>query len=229
MNAEPRTIAVGDVHGCCKALDALLAALSPGAEDVLVILGDAIDRGPCSRQVIERLLDLREHCQLIPILGNHEQMLLDAIDGQAPLQTWLMHGGAETFDSYDVATLRQLPDEHVDFLRSWGDYYELPSHFFAHANYLPKLPLEDQPWETLRWESLKFRTPAMHCSGKTAVVGHTSNKQGEIVNLGHLVCVDTYCHGGKWLTALEPTTGQLWQANESGDVSESQLAPPVRG
>ena len=164
----------------------------------------------------------------MPILGNHEQMLLDAVDGQIPLQDWLMYGGAETLDSYGKgAPLSVLPAEHVEFFRTWGDYYETPSHFFAHGNYLADTVLRDQPWEWLRWESLRNLLPRKHCSGKTAVLGHTSNKQGEILNLGYLVCLDTYCYGGYWLTALEPDTNRVWQANQRGELRESEL-PPLR-
>jgi serine/threonine protein phosphatase 1 len=62
------------------------------------------------------------------------------------------------------------------------------------------------------------KTPGPHESGKTVIVGHTSQKSGEILDLGHLVCIDTYCHGGSWLTALEVTTGQVWQANRNGEL-----------
>ena len=224
---DPRTIAIGDIHGCSIALETLVPALELQTDDVLVTLGDVIDRGPDSRHVLVQLLALREKCQFVPLLGNHEQMLLDAVDRKIPLQSWLMHGGAETLDSYgDNAVLNDLDAAHVEFLRTWGDYYETPSHFFVHGNYLPRKPLSKQPWHWLRWESLRAMMPAPHCSGKTAVLGHTSHKQGEIVNAGYMVCIDTYCHGGYWLTALEPDSRRVWQANQRGELRESELPPP---
>jgi len=229
LMSDARTIAIGDIHGCRIALDTLLASLDLGLDDTAVILGDVIDRGPESRGVLERLLALRDSCRLVPILGNHEQMLLDAVDARVPLQDWLIHGGAETLDSYGAdAALGAVPKSHVDFLRSWGDYYETESHFFVHGNYLSGEVLARQPWQSLRWESLRTRTPATHCSGKTAVMGHTSDKSGKILDLGHLVCIDTYCHGGYWLTALEPSTRKIWQANESGELCESTLPLPKK-
>lgn len=222
-----RTIAIGDIHGCCTALETLLAALDLSAGDTVVMLGDAIDRGPNSQGVLDSLLALRETCQLVPILGNHEQMLLEAIDGQIPLQDWLMHGGAETLDSYGKdAALGAVPQQHIEFLRTWVDYYETPLHFFVHGNYLPRKHLSKQPWDRLRWASLREITPAAHRSGKTAILGHTSDKQGEIQNLGHLICIDTYCYGGHWLTALDPNSKQVWQSNERGELRESVLPPP---
>ena len=153
---QARTIAIGDIHGCRVALDTLLGALELRAEDTAVVLGDAIDRGPDSRGVITRLLALRDACHLVPILGNHEQMLIDVVDGRIPRQDWLIFGGAETLDSYGKnSPPSAIPEKHVAFLRSWGDCYETPSHFFAHGNYLPREKLNRQPWQWLRWESLR--------------------------------------------------------------------------
>lgn len=223
-----RTIAIGDIHGCGTALRTLLELLELTADDTLVTLGDVIDRGPDSCDVIEQLLAIGERCHLVPILGNHEQMLLDAIQGRIGLQDWLVHGGAETLDSYGPgAALMQMPIPHIDFVGSWGDYHETASHFFAHGNYLPKKKLPKQPWEEMRWQSLRQYLPDAHVSGKTAVVGHTANKRGEVVNFGHLVCIDTYCHGGGWLTALEPDTSTLWQTNEDGESQQLELPKPV--
>ena len=73
-----RTIAIGDIHGCSAALDALLDAIRPRPEDAIVTLGDYINRGPDSRGVLDRLIKLSNQCRLIPLLGNHEQMLFEA-------------------------------------------------------------------------------------------------------------------------------------------------------
>lgn len=222
--AAGRTIAIGDIHGCATALRTLLAALELTPKDTLVMLGDAIDRGPDSCSVLEQLIAVGERCEFVPILGNHEQMLLDAIDGKMPLSDWLIHGGAETLDSYgEGAALAEVPGKHVEFLCRWVDFHETDEHFFAHGNYLPKKKLRKQPWEEMRWRSLKTFLPGPHTSGKTAVLGHTANKQGEIVNHGHLVCIDTYCHGGGWLTALAVESGTVWQANEQGKMQQSTL------
>ncbi|RIK83435.1 MAG: serine/threonine protein phosphatase [Planctomycetota bacterium] len=226
--AAPRTIALGDIHGCNVALATMVEGLRLQPDDALVVLGDVIDRGPDSRDVIRQLLALRGRCQLFCIQGNHEQMLLDALEGRMAVQEWLIHGGAETLDSYGKgAGMLALEAEHVDFLRTWGDVYETDTHFFVHGNYLATRPFGRQPWRDLRWQSLKWHTPEPHISGKTAVLGHTSNKQGKILNLGHLICLDTYCHGGYWLTALDATTGRVWQANQQGEFRNGEL-PPIQ-
>jgi len=228
VSQSRRIIAIGDIHGCAFALSSLIEGLRLTGDEVVVMLGDAIDRGSDSRGCIEQLLALRERTELVCILGNHEQMLLDTLDGNSPAQEWLIHGGAETLDSYQPGcNPRAVDPAHVEFIRGWQDVYQTDSHFFAHGNYIARKPLEKQPWDDLRWESLRWRTPGPHRSGKTAVLGHTSNKQGEIVNLGHLVCIDTYCCGGYWLTALDATTGRIWQSTEQGEFRTGEL-PPVR-
>lgn len=220
-----RTIAIGDIHGCAAALDAVLAAMEPGPDDRLIVLGDYVDRGPDTSAVIDRLLQLEQQTQLEVLLGNHEEMLLAACEDDHELRAWLSFGGAETLASYGVDHPRGLPRAHLDWMRGNGDFAEAAEHFFVHANYQHDLPLPDQPWNMLRWESLWQRIPQPHCSGKIAIVGHTAQREGEIWNLGHLQCIDTYCHGGGWLTALEVTTGQIWQADRDGGL---RLATRVR-
>jgi serine/threonine protein phosphatase 1 len=96
----PRTIAVGDIHGCFLALDAVLEAIKPRPEDTIVTLGDYIDRGPDSQGVLERLIELNRRCQLVPILGNHDQILLDVRSGVEPFEEFLGMDGGPTLDSY---------------------------------------------------------------------------------------------------------------------------------
>ena len=214
----PRTVAISDIHGCLAALEALLTAIGPQPADTLVLLGDYVDRGPHSRGVIERLLALRQQCHLAPLLGNHDDMMVNVYDGRTELYVdWLMFGGNATLESYDTLRPEQIPATHIAFLRSCPLYYETDRHFFVHGNYRAELPLADQPRETLLWESLKARQPGPHCSGKMAVVGHTSQKTGEILDLGYAKCIDTCCYGEGWLTALDVESGQVWQADKRGE------------
>lgn len=212
-----RTIAIGDIHGCARALAALIEAVEPGPRDVIVTLGDYVDRGPDSRGVIDQLLELAGRCRLKSLLGNHEQIMLNAIDDEAELDYWLQCGGRATLASYG-GTVGGIPAEHVEFLRNLRRYYQTPEHFFVHANYVWDMELDEQPDFILLWEHLAFFVPARHQSGKTAVVGHTPQPSGEILDLGHVICIDTYCVGGGWLTALEVETGRMWQADREGRV-----------
>jgi serine/threonine protein phosphatase 1 len=216
-----RVIAIGDVHGCDVALETLLETIDPQPEDLIITLGDIVDRGPNSRRCIDLLIDLRERCQYIGILGNHEEMMLSVVvDGQPP-NRWLQFGGIATLDSYDFAgDIGVVPQEHIEFIEDFFAYFETDTHFFLHANYDPKLPLDQQTPAMLRWKSLEEYLPAPHRSGKVAIMGHTADRTGEVFNLKHLVCIDTFCHGGKWLTAIDATTGKTWQTNQIGEVRE---------
>src|SRR5262249_22206274 len=91
---EGRTIAIGDIHGCSAALAALVRAIAPTPPDTLVFLGDYIDRGPDSRGVLEQVTALAERCTAVPLLGNHEEMVLAALEGPSELRYWLKFGGA---------------------------------------------------------------------------------------------------------------------------------------
>jgi serine/threonine protein phosphatase 1 len=78
---------------------------------------------------------------------------------------------------------------------------------------VPELPLEEQPGEAQRWRVTDAQLAKPHSSGKIAVVGHTPQWSGQILDLGFLLCIDTNCHRGGWLTALDVGTGQVWQTN----------------
>jgi serine/threonine protein phosphatase 1 len=221
-----RTIAIGDVHGCSQALAALIQAIQPAAGDVIVTLGDYVNRGPDTRGVIDQMLALENHCQLMSLLGNHDQMLLDAraCRPQA-FAIWLRMGGHATLLSYGASLgatfageLARVPPEHLAFLKRCRPFFENETHIFVHAKYNPELSMDRQPDWLLRWETLRDGIPEPHVSGKSVITGHSAQKGGEILELGHLTCIDTYCYGGGWLTALDIESRQVWQASQEGKL-----------
>ena len=214
-----RIIAIGDIHGCRTALETLLEAVNPTQDDVVVTLGDYIDRGPDSRGVLDTLIDLGTRTQLVGVLGNHEEMMLEVLHHGGSHHAWLRYGGLETLESYGFdGDLDFLPQSHRDFLDNLGDYYVSGDYFFTHAAYDPEVPLEEQEIEMLRWYSLTAGIPTRHESGRTAVVGHTANRDGEVFQTEHLICLDTFCYGGGWLTAMEMNSRETWQANQKGEL-----------
>jgi serine/threonine protein phosphatase 1 len=218
-----RTIAIGDIHGCPDALAALIDVVAPGPTDTVVTLGDYIDRGPHSRRVLDRLIALAGRCRLVPLLGNHEELLLDALRDIGTLRRWLDLGGADTLRSYGWvsggprrALADWIPRPHREFLAGCRPYHETPTHLFVHAGFVPELTMGEQPGLALRWRVTDAATAVPHHSGKVAVVGHTPQRSGEVLDLGFLVCIDTNCARGGWLTALDTDTGQVWQADRAG-------------
>lgn len=219
-----RTIAIGDIHGCSKALRALLAILSPACDDTVVTLGDCVDRGPDSRGVLSQLLELQTRCRLVPLMGNHEIMMLAALSGELAPCIWQRYGGAQTLASYDGG-LSGICDEHRGFLASCRHFHETDSHIFMHANYVAELDLAEQPDQVLFWMHVTSMLPPRHRSGKTAVVGHTPQREGDVLNLGHLICIDTCCFADGWLTALDADSGRIWQADQLGNVRTKDASP----
>ncbi|RMF87375.1 MAG: serine/threonine protein phosphatase [Planctomycetota bacterium] len=215
-----RLIAVGDIHGYSEALRGLLEAIDPKPDDTIVTLGDYVDRGPDSAGVIDLLIDLAKTCRLVPILGNHDQMFLDVIEVDSPdmYRDWLSYGGTATLRSMGIDHPEDTPRRYRLFLNRCVDYYETESHFFIHANYLHDQPLKRLSVWVMRWESLRQRVPGPHFSGKTAVVGHTAQKNGRVLDLGYLKCIDTYLYGGGRLTALDVDRNHLWQTDAAGTV-----------
>jgi serine/threonine protein phosphatase 1 len=212
-----RTIAIGDIHGCSEALRALVAAIDPHPDDTIVTLGDYVDRGPDSRGVIDEVLALERRCHVVSLLGNHELMMLDALTNPLALGPWRDCGGDTTLASYGGSLLK-VPESHWEFMKRCRHYYETPTHFFVHANYQYDLTLDEQPDYLLFWEHLHYNPPRPHNNGKIAIVGHTSLKDGEILNLGRVICIDTFCHGGGWLTALDVSSDKVWQADRYGKL-----------
>jgi serine/threonine protein phosphatase 1 len=212
-----RTIAIGDIHGCSIALRTLLAAINPQPDDTIVTLGDYVDRGPDSRGVLDQMIELVDRCELIPLLGNHEVMLLQSLEKRDVFEFWQVCGGATTLASYG-GSLDQLPFEHLVFLRGLRLFHETEKFIFVHANYNADLPIEQTPEDLLLWEHVNSSPPGRHCSGKTVIVGHTPQGDGCILDLGHLLCIDTYCFGGGCLSALDVDTREVWQADQEGQL-----------
>ena len=227
-----RTLAIGDIHGCLDALNLLLQRVDLRAEDRVIALGDYVDRGPDSRGVMDKLIQLHETGQLVALRGNHDAMMLDARKSYGR-GLWLGVGGRETLQSYGVAcpetfTIGDVPDRHWRFLEEeLIDWYEIDTHFFVHAGVYHDIPLNEQPEDVLLWE--KLRDPLPHVSGKIMVCGHTKQNSGVPLNLGHAVCIDTGVYEADgWLTCLDVRTGQYWQANQRGQTLTSWLeAPPT--
>jgi serine/threonine protein phosphatase 1 len=195
---EGRHFAMGDIHGCSTALRTLIKAIDPRPEDSLVILGDFIDWGPNTKGVVEQLIALSARCRLITLLGNHEEMLLNALESKSDFRYWLKFGASETLTSYSPHStdLNVIPTDHIRFIRGCRDYFETETHIFVHANYDPNLPMNRLSETKLRWEALDAARLRPHCSGKTVVVGHTPQANGNVLDLGYLIGIDTDCCRG---------------------------------
>lgn len=216
-----RRYVIGDIHGCSKALGTLLDEILPSPDDTLIFLGDFIDRGPDSRGVLKQMVELGRHTQMIALRGNHEIMLLGILFGGLDPELWFRCGGEATLANYG-GKLSGIPDSHIQFLQSLRPHYEAENEFFIHAGYHPMQPIEETEDAVRYWNHPAF-WPGPHVNGKRAYVGHSPQISGNVLDIGHLACVDTYCFGGGWLTAMDVDTDEILQASLQGHLRKAPL------
>jgi serine/threonine protein phosphatase 1 len=189
-----RIYAVGDVHGRADLLTRLLARIDadlsahPIARPCQVFLGDYIDRGPHSRQVIDLLIAWRRRHEMLFLKGNHEDFALEFLSDPTKLSEWKQVGGMSTLLSYGVKTAgrtdaeaeeqtaiafrRALPESHLRFLGSLVLSFNCGDYFFSHAGARPGIPLRDQHQQDLLWIRDDFLLYEEDF-GKVVVHGHT--------------------------------------------------------
>lgn len=172
-----RIFAVGDIHGSRERLLSLMDRIDiRWSHDTLVFLGDYIDRGSRSYEVLEFLIELKkEHPGIIFLKGNHEDMFLNFLAGNRTL-SYVYNGGQQTIDSYyrhssDRERL-EIPKEHLDFLNSLVLCHETEDYIFVHAGLRPGIPLAEQAPEDMMWIREPFIS-TRNDFGKTVVFGHT--------------------------------------------------------
>ena len=222
--APGRLLAIGDIHGCHIAFDTLLDHLAIMPSDTVVVVGDVIDRGPGTRQVIDRLLELRERCRLIFLLGNHEEMFLDSLTVEEVREPWLSFGGLETLISYGehAEDTGELPADHIAFLRTGLDYFDTETTIFVHASLEPRRPVAEQTAEWLRWAKLTKQEQPLP-SGQRVICGHTAQKDGRVWVGNGWVCIDTFACGSGWLTCLDVDTNDFCQSSQAGNLRFGSL------
>jgi serine/threonine protein phosphatase 1 len=225
-----RAYAVGDIHGRLDLLEELLdkihadIARRPARKVLLVFVGDLIDRGPSSAQVVERLRTYR-HPGVRPmfLLGNHEEVLLRILKGESELITkWRWFGGAECLASYGVDRDRlaaltdeealpvvrdAVPKEHVEFLESFDDSCRFGDYLFVHAGIRPGVEIDQQKQSDLRW----IREPFLFDEtdhGFVVVHGHTIRPEVEM--RPNRIGIDTGAYRSGVLSALAIEGSDTW-------------------
>lgn len=173
-----RTLAISDIHGELELFDELLRkAEYDAAEDRLILLGDYVDRGPNSKGVLERVIELKKQGAIV-LRGNHDQMMLDAAnDEPGAKEIWLRNGALPTLQSYDSSIKDMtLPTatvfwEHVGFIKETGYFHETDDAIFVHAGVQPGTPVGQTDPMILMWIRDEFYEA--YSGQKTVVFGHT--------------------------------------------------------
>ncbi|GAA5506235.1 metallophosphoesterase family protein [Novipirellula caenicola] len=224
----PRLLAIGDIHGCYKALVTLETFVEITPDDTLVTLGDYVDRGPDSRRVLDWLVSKDKTHKLNPLRGNHDLMMAQARLKKDHFQRWLNFGGYEALCSYTIDnkvnadTMNLVPRSHWHFISDRVlPYYETEQYIFVHASYDADVPMSAADDYVLYWEKFSFHP--RHVSGKIVVCGHTSQKSGLPIRTENAICIDTRVYDNGWLSCLDVDSKMLWQANQAGETRKFYL------
>jgi Diadenosine tetraphosphatase and related serine/threonine protein phosphatases len=220
VQRSERRIVIGDVHGHYDGLMTLLEALAIGSDDRVYFLGDLIDRGPKSAQVLEFV----KESSYQTLLGNHEQLMLEALpNGPVDVrawQAWLYSGGEATIASYRDTGM--MPYKHLEWLRSLPTHLDLGDIWLVHAGVDPKLPIHKQSIEQFCWIRQAFHSISKpYFPNKLIITGHTITFTFEGVRPGELVRgqgwldIDTGAYHPKsgWLTGLDLSYRRVYQVN----------------
>lgn len=207
---QPKIFAVGDIHGCHDKLATLMGRLPlDPAADFLIFLGDYINRGPASRQVIELLLGLKQKVRnIVFLMGNHEHSLLEYARGGHPddLRALRPLGVEATLVSYGNSSMRSirnldfLPDAHKIFLGQLERCYRLGKYLFLHAGTIPGEDVQACSLDRL----LTVRDTFLSCAGtadEIVVFGHTPFATPLVTD--DKIGIDTGAVYGNLLTAVE--------------------------
>ncbi len=215
-----RVYAIGDVHGRADLLKRLFALIDadldrrPPAQAQHVMLGDYVDRGPASREVIDLILARAAQHEIIALKGNHDAFLLQALDDPPAMGDWLLMHGVETLASYGLTSANvagsrfsdlarafaaALPEDHLQFFRGLKSSFSCGDFFFAHAGVRPGIDLERQSEADLIWIRQEFLRHQGDF-GKIVVHGHTPVR--EVERRANRIGIDTAAYATGKLTAL---------------------------
>lgn len=230
-----RVFVIGDIHGCVEEprllLDELVTKEGLTVEDLVVFLGDYIDRGPSSKEVVDLMIEFQGKFPLTRFLkGNHEDMLLDFLGFGGRLgQAFLYNGGLETIQSYGISVfsppeemVEALPKEHFRFFRELESILCIDQYIMVHAGLNPVRDLNAQDDSDVLWIRDEFISQ-QHSFQKTVVFGHTPH-QDILLHLPFKIGLDTGLVFGNKLTCLELRLGQVYQvARNAKEIIRGKL------
>lgn len=188
------TYVIADLHGRFDLLQMALERIDAHRQSVLdktvIFTGDYVDRGPQSRQIIERLMagPVDPATRWVCLKGNHEDMMVVSIDTGLDLRWWLGNGGGATLMSYglkqgDVADTGVVPKTHLDWLRALPLYHEDPHRVYVHAGVSSALPLDAHESDFILWTLYADDDPGGY-RGKHVVHGHHQHAHGPLCLAG---------------------------------------------
>jgi serine/threonine protein phosphatase 1 len=196
INNHKGYIVIGDIHGCAKTLDALLNRLVAeyGDDRTYIFLGDYVDRGPNSKEVIDLLITFSKSNHCIFIRGNHDQMFLTYYQDNKYYE-YLNFGGAHTLESYYASCPdKKVPYSHLKFLASTILFYDTNYYVFVHGGLPPNMSIKEALEDEDVFSSFLWQRDHLQIDNnweKTVVFGHTPVRQPIVRN--NMIGIDTGC------------------------------------
>jgi len=211
--------AIGDIHGCLSELTSLHKKILTNdefkvKEDLLIYLGDYIDRGLKSKQVIDQIIKLKnKQIKTIHLMGNHEELMIDFLfNKKNNIKNWLNFGADQTFKSYDIeivefikdgfedniidrlrdVLLKKIGSDHIDFFNNLELTYSTEKYLFVHAGIDPNKNITEQTKKDYLWSRSSDFFHKDFKTEKTIIHGHTPEQN--IVNHPYRVNIDTGCY-----------------------------------
>jgi serine/threonine protein phosphatase 1 len=193
-----RIFAIGDIHGCFDSLKELVEnKIQLQKSDKLILLGDYIDRGEKSKEVIDFIIELLENgYDVIPLIGNHEAMLIAACENEKNISQWIQNGGDKTLKSFDIGSLNDIESKYIKFFNDLRYYCSFEDFLFVHAGFNDNVLNPFTDFYSMLWKCKEsYSNPILE--DKTIIHGHNpisvSKCEERILAKHHVINIDTGC------------------------------------
>ena len=214
-----RLFAIGDIHGCFDSLKELVEnKIQLQKSDKLILLGDYIDRGDKSKAVVDFIIELQNKgYDIVPLMGNHEAMLLDSYENEKNISKWIQNGGNETLKSFDINSIKIIDYKYLKFFKELKYYYSFDEFLFVHAGFNDDLVNPFTDYYSMLWKCKESYTNPL-LSNKTIIHGHNpvsvSKSEERVLSKLDVINIDTGCVykvkvGKGRLTAYECNTKRI--------------------
>ena len=193
-----RLFAIGDIHGCFDSLKELVKnKIQLQKDDKLILLGDYIDRSNKSKEVIDFIMELQEKgFDVVPLMGNHEAMLLDAHKDEKNISKWIQNGGDKTLKSFEISSLKDIESKYIKFFKDLRYYYSFENFLFVHAGFNDNVLNPFTDYYSMLWKCKETYTNPL-LSDKTIVHGHNpisvAKCEERVLSKHRVINIDTGC------------------------------------
>lgn len=193
-----RLFAIGDIHGCFDSLKELVEIkIQLQKNDKFILLGDYIDRGDKSKEVVDFIMELQaQGFDIIPLMGNHEALLLDAFEDEKNISKWIQNGGDKTLKSFEISSLKNIDSKYIEYFKGLRYYYAFGDYLFVHAGFNDNVLNPFTDYYSMLWKCKETYTNPL-LSDKTIVHGHNpvnvAKCEERVISKHRVINIDTGC------------------------------------